>query len=92
MKGENASALAAAEASFHKAIEVARRQSARSWELRAMTGLARLWQDQGKIEEACDLLADIYDWFTEGFDTPDLLEAKQLLDQLSLQPEDPKGL
>jgi len=72
-----------AEASYHKAIEVARRQSARSWELRATTGLARLWQEQGRREEARQMLTDIYGWFTEGFDTPDLVEARALLDELA---------
>jgi predicted ATPase/DNA-binding SARP family transcriptional activator len=72
-----------AEASFHKAIDVARRQSARSWELRATTSLARLWQRQGKKDEARQALAEIYRWFTEGFDTRDLQEAKALLDELS---------
>jgi predicted ATPase len=72
-----------AEASFHKAIEVARRQSARSWELRATTSLARLWQARGKIGKAREMLAATYDWFTEGFDTPDLREAKALLEELS---------
>jgi DNA-binding SARP family transcriptional activator/predicted ATPase len=74
---------AAAEASFHKAIEVARRQSAKSWELRATTSLARLWQAQGRQEEARQVLTEIYGWFTEGFDTPDLREAKALLEELS---------
>jgi predicted ATPase len=72
-----------AEASLQHAIEVARRQSARSWELRATTGLARLWQRQGKIDEAHRILAEIYGWFTEGFDTPDLQEARELLKELS---------
>jgi predicted ATPase len=72
-----------AEASFEKAIEVARRQSARSWELRASIGLARLRQKQGKTDKARQLLGEIYDWFTEGFDTPDLKEAKLLLGELS---------
>ena len=72
-----------AEASMRKAIEVAKSQSAKSLELRAATSLARLWQSQGKTTEARDLLAPVYDWFTEGFDTPDLLDAKALLDELS---------
>ncbi|MBW2451840.1 MAG: tetratricopeptide repeat protein, partial [Deltaproteobacteria bacterium] len=71
------------EASLHKSIEVARRQHARSWELRATTSLARLWQKQGKLEQAREVLAGIYGWFTEGFATADLMEAKALLDQLS---------
>ncbi len=74
---------AEAEAIFHKAIEVARRQNAKSWELRATTSLARLWQQQGKTDEAHRILAEIYGWFTEGFDTPDLQEAKALLEELS---------
>ena len=73
----------AAEASLHQAIAVARRQSAKLWELRASTSLARLWRDQGKRTEARDLLAPIYGWFTEGFDTPVLQDAKALLDQLT---------
>ncbi|MEJ2734963.1 MAG: BTAD domain-containing putative transcriptional regulator [Anaerolineae bacterium] len=74
---------AQAEASLLQAIEVARRQSARSWELRATTNLARLWQRQGKRDEARQILAEIYGWFTEGFDTPDLQEAQALLEELS---------
>jgi predicted ATPase len=74
---------AEAEASFHRAVEVARRQQARSWELRATTSLARLWQKQGKREEARRILAEIYGWFTEGFDTADLIEARTLLEELS---------
>ena len=74
---------AEAEASLHKAIEVARRQQAKLWQLRATTDLARLWQQQGRIEEARHMLAEIYGWFTEGLDTPDLKEAKALLDELS---------
>ena len=73
----------AAEASFHKAITVARQQSAKLYELRAATSLARLWRDQGKRDEARDLLAPVYGWFTEGFNTPVLQEAKSLLDELS---------
>jgi class 3 adenylate cyclase/predicted ATPase len=72
-----------AEEYFHKAIDIARRQSAKSLELRAATSLARLWQQQGKKEEARTLLAAIYGWFTEGFDTADLKEAKVLLEQLT---------
>jgi predicted ATPase len=68
-----------AEASFHKAIEVARRQQAKSWELRAAISLARLWQQQGKMDEAHRLLEPIYAWFTEGFDTPDLRKAREIL-------------
>jgi predicted ATPase len=72
-----------AEASFHKAIEVARRQEAKSWELRATVSLCRLWQKQGKREEARRILAEIYGWFSEGFDTTDLIEARILLEELS---------
>jgi len=72
-----------AEASLMKAIEVARDQEARSWELRATTSLARLWRGQGRIDEARQALAQIYGWFSEGFDTSDLKEAKMLLDELS---------
>jgi class 3 adenylate cyclase/predicted ATPase len=72
-----------AEKYFHKAIEIARRQQAKSLELRATVSLARLWQQQGKKEEASQLLAEIYGWFTEGFDTKDLQEAKTLLQELN---------
>jgi len=72
-----------AEHSYHQALGVARRQSARIFELHAATGLARLWRDQGKRTEARDLLAPIYGWFTEGFDTPVLQDAKSLLDELA---------
>jgi predicted ATPase len=69
-------------ACFVEAMSVARRQNARLWELRAATSLVRLWRDQGKRTEARDLLAPIYAWFTEGFDTPVLQDAKVLLDEL----------
>jgi predicted ATPase len=78
----NPSAPDRAEVSYRRAIERARSQEAKSWELRASTSLARFWRDQGKRSEARDLLAPIYGWFTEGFDTLDLKEAKALLDQL----------
>ncbi len=74
---------AAAEQSYHQALAVAKRQGARLFELRAATNLARLWGDQGKREQACALLAPIYSWFTEGFDTPILGEATALLKELS---------
>ncbi len=66
-----------------KAIEVARSQSAKSLELRAVMSMSRLWQKQGKKQEARKLLAEIYSWFTEGFDTADLKEAKAMLEELS---------
>jgi len=69
--------------SFLKAIEIARRQQARSLELRAVISLSRLWKRQGKKDEARPMLAAIYAWFTEGHDTPDLREAKALLEELS---------
>jgi predicted ATPase len=65
-----------------EAIEIARRRSAKSLELRAVVSLSRLWQQQGKREEARRMLAEIYGWFTEGFDTADLQEAKALLEEL----------
>jgi len=72
-----------AETCFLKAIEIARRQQAKSLELRAVMSLSRLWQSQGKKEEAHQLLSEIYGWFTEGFDTKDLQEAKALLNELA---------
>jgi predicted ATPase len=74
---------AKAEAHFERAIAIARAQKAKSWELRAATILARLWRDHGKRQQARDLLAPVYGWFTEGFDTADLKEAKALLDELA---------
>ena len=71
-----------AEVAFTRALAVARRQQAKSWELRAAMSLARLWRDQGKVSEARELLAPVYGWFTEGFDTRDLKEAKALLEEL----------
>ncbi|MCZ6454875.1 MAG: hypothetical protein O6909_11615, partial [Alphaproteobacteria bacterium] len=73
----------AAERCFHDAIEISRRQDSLALVLRAATSLARLWQSQGKTTEARDLLSPVYGWFTEGFDTPDLQDAKALLDELS---------
>jgi predicted ATPase len=75
--------LAKAEAYFERALKVARAQQAKSWELRAAMSMARLWRDQGKRNEARDLLAPVYSWFTEGFDTCDLKEAKALLGALA---------
>jgi predicted ATPase len=72
-----------AEKCFLKAIEIAQKQQAKSWELRASTNLARLWQHQGKQQEAHQLLSAIYGWFIEGFDTKDLQDAKALLDELT---------
>jgi predicted ATPase len=72
-----------AEKSFCKAIDIARHQQAKSLELRAAMNLSRLWRQQGKKEEAHHLLAEIYGWFTEGFDTRDLKEAKVLLEELA---------
>ena len=73
---------AKAEAYFDRAFAVARQQQAKSWELRAATSLARLWREQGKPQQARELLAPVYGWFTEGFDTRDLKEAKALLGEL----------
>jgi predicted ATPase len=74
---------AKAEAHFDRALSVARQQQAKSWELRAAMSMARLWRDQGNRDEGRELLAPVYGWFTEGFDTRDLKEAKILLDELS---------
>jgi predicted ATPase len=71
-----------AEASLQTSLDWARKQAAKSWELRTSTSLARLWNNQGKRKEALDLLKPVYDWFAEGFDTKDLKEAKALLDDL----------
>ena len=74
---------AGAERSLCRAIDIAQQQSAKFWELRAAISLARLWHEQGKRDAARDLLGPIYGWFTEGFDTPVLKEAKALLDTLA---------
>ena len=74
---------AKAEAYFQRALSVARQQQAKAWELRAAMSMARLWRDQGKAQQARELLAPVYGWFTEGFDTRDLKEAKVLLEQLA---------
>ena len=75
--------VANAETHFERALAVGRQQQAKSWELRAAMSMARLWRDQGKRDEARELLAPVYGWFTEGFDTLDLKEAKALLEELA---------
>jgi len=82
--GRDASASPDAEACFRKAIEIARGQSAKWWELRATVSLARLLRDNGRRDEARTMLSEIYNWFTEGFDTADLKDARALLDELAL--------
>ena len=89
LKGElllmqDGSSAAQAESCFRRAIEVARQQSAKSWELRATMSLARVLARQKRRDEARLMLAEIYGWFTEGFDTTDLKEAKALLDELAI--------
>jgi predicted ATPase len=79
----SAEQYAEAETCFCQALDIALHQQAKSWELRAAMSLSRLWQRQGKRDEARELLAPIYGWFTEGFDTADLQEAKALLAELS---------
>ena len=79
---QDGSDIEGAETAFREALAVARDQQAKSWELRAATSLAKLWRDHDKRREARDLLSPVYDWFTEGFDTLDLKEAKALLDDL----------
>ena len=74
--------VADTQTAFHDALRVAREQQAKSLELRAATSLARLWGEQGQSTEARELLASVHGWFTEGFDTADLKEAKGLLDEL----------
>ena len=73
----------AVEQYFANALAIACKQQAKSWELRASMSLARLWRDQGKVQQARELLAPVYGWFTEGFDTLDLKEAKALLEELT---------
>jgi predicted ATPase len=80
MQGDEAEA----EVNLHKAIRIARQQQAKSWELRAVVSLSRLWQQQGKHNEAQQVLAETYSWFSEGFNTPDLIEAKTLLEELTI--------
>ena len=74
---------AKAQVYFEWALDVARKQQAKSWELRAAMSLTRLWRDQGNVRQARELLAPVYGWFTEGFDTRDLKEAKALLEELA---------
>jgi predicted ATPase len=74
---------ARAEAYFKRALSSARQQQAKSWELRAAMSLARLWRSQGKVQQARELLAPVYGWFTDGFDTRDLKEAQALLEELA---------
>ena len=81
--GEATAQAAAAETDFMHAIAIAQRQSAKSWELRATLSLTRLWLEQGKVIDAQARLSTIYNWFTEGFDTPDLIDARTLLDRLA---------
>ena len=76
--------VAKAQAYFERALDVARAQQAKSWELRAAMSLARLWRDQGKPQQARELSAPVYGWFTEGFDMRDLKEAKALLEELAV--------
>jgi predicted ATPase len=76
--------LEESQAAFEEALRVARHQKAKSLELRAAMSLARLWRDQDKVQQARELLAPVYGWFTEGFDTRDLKEAKALLEQLAI--------
>ena len=74
--------VAKAQQYFERALAVARQQQAKSWELRAAMSMARLWRDQGKVQQARELLTPVYGWFTQGFDTLDLKEASALLDEL----------
>jgi len=80
--GHDASNAAAAEQSFRTALDISREQRAKSWELRATTSLARLLRDTDRRDDARTMLAEIYRWFTEGFDTSDLKDAKALLQEL----------
>jgi predicted ATPase len=81
-----------AEGYFDRALAIARARRAKSWELRAAMSMARLWRDQGKRDEAHDLLAPVYGWFTEGFDMLDLKEAKALLDEVNMRCVDSSAL
>ena len=82
ISGRDAGPTGEAESCFLQAIEIARRQRARWFELRAAASLSRLWADQGNVKEAHALLSGVYAWFTEGFDTADLKEAKSLIEEL----------
>ena len=84
LQRQDHSKAAEAQSCFERAIEIARKQSAKSWELRATTSLARFLAKQGRRDEARTMLTEIYNWFTEGFDTADLKDAKALLDELSV--------
>ena len=75
--------VAKAEGYFERALSVARQQQAKSWELRTAMSVARLWRSHGKVQQARELLAPVYGWFTEGFDTRDLKDAKALLEELA---------
>jgi predicted ATPase len=81
-----AASPAEAESCFEEALGLARRQKAKSFELRAVMSRCRLWQQQGRTAAARQMLAEVYDWFREGFDTADLREAKALLDELQNEP------
>ena len=83
MSGSGSHDAEAQEACFEKALAIARDQSSRALELRAATSLAHLWADQGECRKSQDLLAPLYGWFTEGFETTDLKDAKALLEELS---------
>ena len=85
MKGDPAGA----EHAYIASLDWARTQQAKSWELRTATSYARLMRDQGRVGEACDLLAPVYGWFTEGFATKDLKDAKALLEELADAPASP---
>jgi predicted ATPase len=76
--------VAKAQQYFERALAVARQQQAKSWELRAAMSMARLWREQGKRQQARDLLAPVYGWFTEGLDTLDLKQARMVLEELAL--------
>ena len=81
-RSDRRSQMASKRKAISSALAVARQQQAKSWELRAAMSLARLWRDQGKVQQARELLAPVYGWFTEGFDRLDLKEAKALLSEL----------